>query len=125
MPQFNIAPAFAQKSVYLCSVISSFYYSYGWSLPAKRPTLRTDYALENRTVDDEARGRALLDETYYAMGYDRLETVRTYAVESVFDWSTFWSAMPMNALPGNKGNRIKFRFSTNTFDGQIHFLEGP
>jgi len=30
----------------------------------------------------------------------------------------------MNSLPGNNNNDIQFRFATNTFDGQVEYLEG-
>ncbi|MEL7220975.1 MAG: hypothetical protein AAGJ93_06625 [Bacteroidota bacterium] len=86
--------------------------------------LRTDYALQTNSVADAQKGKELLEATYYKMGYDKLETIKTYEVNSYFDWRTIWSIMPMNALPGNKSNDIRFRFATNTFDGQVTFLEG-
>lgn len=79
---------------------------------------------ENRIADPETKGRELLQMTYKKMGYDALQNVETYEVTSRFTWSPVWSKMPMNALPGNKNNDIQFRFATNTFDGQVEFLEG-
>lgn len=86
--------------------------------------LRTDYALENHATSDYEKGRQLLEEAYLAMGYNNFEKIETYEVKSLFDWKMPWGAMPMNALPGNKNNEILFRFTPNTFDGQVTFLEG-
>lgn len=86
--------------------------------------LRNDYAMANDDAANRAKGRELLQKTYLAMGYDQLEKVTAYEAESLFTWNGFWSMMPMNSLPGNKGNRIRFRFNTHTFDGQVTFLEG-
>ncbi|MEO0734176.1 MAG: hypothetical protein AAFZ52_15175, partial [Bacteroidota bacterium] len=71
--------------------------------------IRTDYALANTGESDAQKGRRLLDETYYAMGYDKLAATKTYSVHSRFDWRMPWTMMPMNALPGNKNNEILFR----------------
>ncbi|MEL7423952.1 MAG: hypothetical protein AAFN81_13210 [Bacteroidota bacterium] len=90
----------------------------------KTADIRTDYALQNQTSDDFTKGRQLLEETYLAMGYDKFADVNTYEVKSVFDWKMPWGMMPMNALPGNKNNEILFRFTPNSFDGQVTFLEG-
>jgi len=73
---------------------------------------------------DAAKGRALLEESVKAMGYDRFADYETYTVKANFDWTLPWSAMPMNALPGNKGKDIQFTFSTNSFDGTVAYLEG-
>lgn len=86
--------------------------------------IRSDYALQNDTETDREKGKRLLQETYTKMGYDHLATVENYEVNSVFKWKFFWSMMPMNALPGNKGKLLKFRFAANTFDGQVTYLEG-
>lgn len=86
--------------------------------------IRTAYALENQSTADARKGEELLKETYYAMGYDKLEEVTTYEVRSLFKWKMPWSMMPLNALPGNKGNEIVFRFTANSFDGQVYFAEG-
>ena len=72
-----------------------------------------------------AHGRQLLTEASQRMGLDRLAEVGTYEVTANFDWSGFWSAMPMNSLPGAKNKDIRFRFTPGTFDGQLEFLEGP
>ncbi|MFK7935412.1 MAG: hypothetical protein AB8G22_17995 [Saprospiraceae bacterium] len=86
--------------------------------------LRTDYSLTNKNESDEEKGKRLLEETYLKMGYDKFKTTEVYAVNSYFDWKMPWSMMPMNSLPGNKSKDIQFKFSTNTFDGQLKFLEG-
>lgn len=90
----------------------------------KTADIRSDYALQSQTSSDFEKGRALLEEAYLAMGYDQFTNVETYEVKSVFDWKMPWGMMPMNALPGNKNKEIQFRFTPNTFDGQVTFLEG-
>lgn len=90
----------------------------------KTVDIRPDYALKNRTETDTEKGKRLLKETYSKMGYDKLEATQTYEVNSLFKWKMPWTMMPMNALPGNKGKDIKFKFATNTFDGQVDYLEG-
>ena len=84
-----------------------------------------DLRPDDAPLTDEARGRQLLEASVLAMGLDRLAETQVYSARANFDWATGWSLMPMNALPGNKGNDIRFRFATNTFDGQVEFLEGP
>lgn len=86
--------------------------------------LRTDYALENNSENDAEKGKRLLKETYLKMGYDQLENTQNYSANSFFKWKMPWTMMPMNALPGNKSNDIRFNFATNTFDGQVEYLEG-
>jgi len=86
--------------------------------------LRTDYAKDTTTSKSEQRGRDLLEKTYLKMGYDKLEKVETYQATSVFDWKWPWSWMPMNALPGNKGKKINFKFAEGTFDGNVEYMEG-
>ena len=81
-------------------------------------------AAGGNSPDVEDRGRALLQSTYAAMGYDQLATTATYSMTAHFTWSPVWSKMPMNALPGNKNNDLRFRFATGTFDGQVEYLEG-
>ncbi|MEM9547185.1 MAG: hypothetical protein AAGA77_14485 [Bacteroidota bacterium] len=86
--------------------------------------LRTEFAKETTLELSEKRGRDLLERTYLKMGYNHMENVTTYEAKSYFDWKWPWSWMPMNALPGNKGNTIKFKFVTKTFDGSVEYLEG-
>lgn len=86
--------------------------------------LRTDYSMANQNESEEEKGRRLLEETYLKMGYDKFKTTEVYQVNSYFDWKMPWTMMPMNALPGNKSKDIQFKFATNTFDGQLKFLEG-
>lgn len=90
----------------------------------KRIDIRTSYALAHNSKEDAIKGKRLLQATYKKMGYDKLESVDAYEVNSVFKWKTFWAMMPMNALPGNKGNEINFKFKPKTFDGSVTFLEG-
>ncbi|OAV45183.1 hypothetical protein [Lewinella sp. 4G2] len=86
--------------------------------------LQTDVLADNQVANAESKGRELLQITYEKMGYDALQDVEVYEVTSKFTWSPVWSSMPMNSLPGAKGNDIQFRFAANTFDGQVEFLEG-
>ena len=86
--------------------------------------LQTDELSDGQIADAETKGRQLLQMTYEKMGYDALLDVEVYEMTSHFKWSPVWSTMPMNSLPGAKGNDIQFRFATNSFDGQVEFLEG-
>lgn len=90
----------------------------------KTVDLRTDYALENNVESDTEKGKRLLKETYLKMGYDKLAETKTYEAKSNFKWRMPWTMMPMNALPGNKNKDIHFKFTTNTFDGNVEYLEG-
>ncbi|MEL7377240.1 MAG: hypothetical protein AAFN65_09800, partial [Bacteroidota bacterium] len=78
-------------------------------------------------VNDQAeqRGRALMQSTYEAMGYNALSSTETYEVTANFKWNGFWLLMPMNSFPQNNKKDIQMRFVTNTFDGQVEYLEGP
>ncbi|MEM8968758.1 MAG: hypothetical protein AAGE93_20245 [Bacteroidota bacterium] len=90
----------------------------------KTVDIRTDYALTNNAQSEHEKGKQLLKSAYQKMGYDQLEAVETYEANALFKWKMPWTMMPMNALPGNKGNKIEFKFTTNTFDGNVEFLEG-
>lgn len=90
----------------------------------KTVDLRTDHALENNQERDTEKGKRLLKETYFKMGYDKFAETNTYEANSLFKWRIPWTMMPMNALPGNKNKDIHFKFATNTFDGNIKYLEG-
>jgi hypothetical protein len=81
-------------------------------------------SLKNGEELSAEKGKAILEESIEVMGYDKLENFESYSAKSVFSWKPFWSMMPMNALPGNKGKEIEFHFSTNSFDGRIDYLEG-
>ncbi len=90
----------------------------------KTVDIRTDYALINTTQSERDKGKQLLTSAYQKMGYDKLETVDAYQSKALFKWKMPWTMMPMNALPGNKGNELEFKFATNTFDGNVEFMEG-
>ncbi len=86
--------------------------------------LKTD-ALRNLAIADaEEKGRQLLQLANEKMGYHHLKEVSVYEMTAHFDWSPFWTMMPMNPLPGNKGKDILFRFAADSFDGQAAYLEG-
>ena len=90
----------------------------------KTVDIRPKYALENRTKEDYNKGKELLKTAYLTMGYDKLESKKTYQVNAYFKWKPFWTIVPLNSLPGSKRKDIVFRFTTNTFDGSVEFLEG-
>lgn len=86
--------------------------------------LRTDYALQNNTKKEEDKGKLLLENAVKTMGYDKFKNVNTYQADVVFKWRMPWTMMPMNSLPGSKNKQIQFKFTTNSFDGQVTYLEG-
>ena len=91
----------------------------------KAVDLRTDYLVQNSSdAALEAKGKRLLEESYEAMGYPNLKNVKTYSVEANFTWKGLFLMMPMNSIPGNNKKDIEFKFATNTFDGQVTYLEG-
>ena len=90
----------------------------------KTVDIRTEYALNHTAASEYTKGKQLLTTAYEKMGYDQLENVATYQTNALFKWKMPWTMMPMNALPGNKGKELEFRFATNTFDGKVKFLEG-
>ena len=100
---------------------SAFLIMFGLS-SCKVADLRTESL--KKDMKTEKDGRALLEESIIAMGYDKFMDHESYAVKSVFDWNPFWSIMPMNALPGNKNKEIEFHFANNSFDGRLNYLEG-
>ena len=107
-----------KTSVWLMSLMTLVFYS------CHTVDVRTDYALTNKAQSDYDKGKQLLTEAYQKMGYHELENVQTYKTTALFNWKMPWTMMPMNALPGNKGNKIEFKFTPNTFDGNVEFLEG-
>lgn len=90
----------------------------------KSVDLRTDYLRENAATTLEEKGRELLRQSRRAMGYDRLGETEVYEAEALYNWKGIWLMMPMNAFPGNNNNKLKLRFATNSFDGQLEYLEG-
>ncbi|WP_155839729.1 hypothetical protein [Aquimarina latercula] len=85
--------------------------------------LRSDYLISNPN-QTEAKGRELLQASMEKMGYDNFSKTDVYEVTAQFNWKKGWLVMPMNAFPGNNKNDLQFRFATNTFDGQLQYLEG-
>lgn len=93
----------------------------------KLADVRTDYMhiQEQKSIKtNRDKGRQLLQASIVAMGYDKLSSVESYETIAQFNWKFPWSAMPLNSLPGAKGNDIKFKFNTNSFDGQVEYLAG-
>ncbi len=100
-------------------VLMSFFTS------CKLADVRTEYMnTQNSASTNEQKGKELLASSIRAMGYDKFKAIETYEATAHFDWKFPWIAMPLNSLPGAKGNDIKFRFKTNSFDGQVEYLEG-
>ncbi len=89
----------------------------------KSVDLRSEYLLE-RPNQAESTGRELLQASMEKMGYDKLAETQVYEVTAQFKWKGVWLTMPMNAFPGNNKKDLQFRFATNTFDGQLEYLEG-
>ncbi len=89
----------------------------------KSVDLRTDVVLNNPN-SNEQKGKQLLEKAVKTMGYDKLTDAQVYETTAQFNWKGVWLTMPMNALPGNNNKDLKFRFATNSFDGQVEYLEG-
>ncbi|WP_299244797.1 hypothetical protein [uncultured Aquimarina sp.] len=89
----------------------------------KSVDLRSDYLVNNPDQAD-TKGRELLETSMKKMGYDKFSNTDVYEVTAQFNWKKGWLVMPMNAFPGNNKNDLQFRFATNTFDGQLEYLEG-
>ncbi|MDC8005246.1 hypothetical protein POV27_14385 [Aureisphaera galaxeae] len=91
----------------------------------KSVDLRSDYLKEKTTEEGMAqKGIRLLTEANQAMGYDKLASTEVYEATAHFKWKGALLLMPMNALPGNNNKDVQFRFATNSFDGQVEYLEG-
>ena len=90
----------------------------------KSVDLRTQHISKNDAKSLERRGRDLLEESKLAMGYQKLINAEVYETTTVFDWTGFWLMVPMNTFPGNNKKQLKLRFATNSFDGQVEYLEG-
>jgi len=95
----------------------------------KTVDLRTSTIKEASTTKEELekQGRALLQESVIAMGYDKLDSLDTYEAVVNFKWKFPWTLMPMNAFPGSgrSGKKSqKFEFAPLTFDGRITYLDG-
>ena len=90
----------------------------------KTVDLRTDYVKEQTAQNAEEKGRQLLADAAKKMGYDKLANTKVYETTANFKWKGLWPLMPMNSLPGNLNKDIKFKFATNSFDGQVEYLKG-
>ncbi len=90
----------------------------------KTVDLRTDYVKEQPAQTAEEKGRQLLADAAQKMGYDKLANTEVYETTANFKWKGLWPLMPMNSLPGNLNKDIQFKFATNSFDGQVKYLEG-
>ena len=90
----------------------------------KTVDLRTDFVKEQPALTAEEKGRELLTDAFKKMGYDKLVTIDVYETTANFDWKGAWPLLPMNALPGNLKKDLRFKFATNSFDGQVEYLEG-
>lgn len=85
--------------------------------------LRTSTVL-NDPNSTEQNGRLLLENSMKKMGYEAFSKTKVYEATAQFKWKGIWLTMPMNSFPGNNKKDLRFRFATNTFDGQIEYLEG-
>ncbi len=90
----------------------------------KSVDLRTEALKSNAIHNPEQKGKELLMEAKNAMGYDQLSQSDVYEVDAKFNWKGIWLTMPMNAFPGNNNKALKLRLATNSFDGQVEYLEG-
>ncbi len=94
------------------------------SQSCKSIDLRTTALKSNSIINSEQKGKILLNEAKIIMGYDKLANTEVYEANTKFDWNGAWLLMPMNAFPGNNGNALQLRLATNSFDGQVEYLEG-
>jgi len=86
--------------------------------------IRTSYQKKDTNeLEQEQKGKALLEETWLAHGFDKLKNHTTYEVSAKDHWK---GAMgKMGNLWGDSNNKpLKLRFSVGTFDNQVEFLEG-
>lgn len=107
------------KQTFLFSLFLVFFYA--CKLADVRPTFLKEQEI---TATNEEEGRDLLSASIQAMGYENLSEIDTYEAKALFKWKFPWSIMPINSLPGSKGNQVQFRFKPNSFDGQVEYLEG-
>lgn len=90
----------------------------------KSVDLRSEDLKTQNISNPEQKGKQLLQEAKLAMGYDKLAKSEVYQADAVFNWKGIWLLMPMNAFPGNNNKNLKLRLATNSFDGQVEYLEG-
>ncbi len=90
----------------------------------KSVDLRSEDLKNNKITNSEQKGKELLIAAKLAMGYDKLANTEVYEADAIFDWKGFWLIMPMNTFPANNDNLLKLRYATNSFDGQVEYLEG-
>ena len=94
----------------------------------KTVDLRTSTIKETSSIQElEDQGRALLQESVIAMGYDKLDSLETYEAVVNFKWKFPWTLMPLNPFrgTGRSGKKHqKFEFVPLTFDGRITYLDG-
>ena len=105
------------KAIVILCIVAVFY-------SCKTVDLRTDYVKEQAKQTAEQKGRQLLADASQKMGYDKLNSTKVYETTANFKWKGLWPLMPMNSLPGNLNKDIQFKFATNSFDGQVKYLEG-
>lgn len=90
----------------------------------KSVDLRSEDLKSQNITNAEQKGKALLQQAKLAMGYDKLATSEVYQADALFNWRGAWLLFPMNAFPGNNNKDLKLKFATNSFDGQLEYLEG-
>lgn len=90
-----------------------------------RPVDLRTTALKSKSIENpEQQGRALLQAAKIAMGYDQLAQTKVYEAGAKFNWNSMWLVMPMNSFPGTNKKDLQLRLATNSFDGQVEYLEG-
>ena len=109
------------KKYFQLSIIVSILISI---LACKSVDLRSEDLKSQNITNAEQKGKSLLEEAKLAMGYDKLAQSNVYETNAVFNWKGIWLLMPMNAFPGNNNKELKLKFATNSFDGQVEYLEG-
>lgn len=70
----------------------------------------------------EKKGRAILEKAWKAQGMDKLSNFKTYTFHGKDSWKGLLGGM--GKIWKDKKSELEFRYRINTFDGQVHFLDG-
>lgn len=77
---------------------------------------------EGITLENEEKGRKILQQAWKKQGFDKLERYETYSVKGIDTWQGMMGKMA-SPWPEAKSNML-FRFEVGSFNSQVKYLAG-
>lgn len=77
---------------------------------------------EGITVQNTEKGKQLLENAWKAQGFDKLKNHEVYSYHAHDTWKGLLGRM--GKIWPNLESELEFKYRTESFDGQVHFIDG-